>query len=58
MYEQGSLDAFDGRMEPFEHNVHAIRPHNGQIETARNFRELTGKKARIKERRFSAPKAE
>ena len=35
-----SLDAFDGRMEPFEHNVHAIRPHNGQIETARNFREL------------------
>ena len=52
------MDAFDGRMEPFEHNVHAIRPHNGQIETARNFRELTGKKARIKERRFSAPKAE
>ena len=35
-----SLDAFDGRMEPFEHNVHAIRPHNGQIETARNFREI------------------
>lgn len=35
-----SLDAFDGRMEPFEHNVHAIRPHNGQIETAKVFREL------------------
>ncbi len=35
-----SLDAFDGRMEPFEHNVHAIRPHNGQIETARNFRTI------------------
>ena len=35
-----SLDAFDGRMEPFEHNVHAIRPHNGQIETAKNFREI------------------
>lgn len=35
-----SLDAFDGRMEPFEHNVHAIRPHNGQIETARNIREI------------------
>lgn len=35
-----SLDAFDGRMEPFEHNVHAIRPHNGQIETARVFREI------------------
>ena len=35
-----SLDAFDGRLEPFEHNVHAIRPHNGQIETARNIRTL------------------
>lgn len=35
-----SLDAFDGRLEPFEHNVHAIRPHNGQITTARNIREL------------------
>ena len=35
-----SLDAFDGRLEPFEHNVHAIRPHNGQIETARNIREI------------------
>ena len=35
-----SIDAFDGRLEPFEHNVHAIRPHNGQIETARNIREI------------------
>lgn len=35
-----SLDAFDGRMDPFENNVHAIRPHNGQIETARNIREI------------------
>lgn len=35
-----SLDAYDGRMEPFEHNVHAIRPHNGQIETARNIRDI------------------
>lgn len=35
-----SLDAYDGRLEPFEHNVHAIRPHNGQIETACNIREL------------------
>ena len=35
-----SLDAFDGRLDPFEHNVHAIRPHNGQIETAKNIREI------------------
>lgn len=35
-----SLDAFDGRMEPFEHIVHAIRPHKGQISTAENFRKM------------------
>ena len=35
-----SLDAFDGRIEPFTHAVHAVRPHLGQIETARRFREL------------------
>ena len=35
-----SLDAFDGRMEPFEHIVHAIRPHKGQITTAETFRTL------------------
>lgn len=35
-----SLEAFDGRLEPFEHIVHAIRPHNGQIQTAARFREL------------------
>ncbi len=35
-----SLEAFDGRVEPFTHAVHAIRPHKGQIETARRMREL------------------
>lgn len=35
-----SLDAFDGRIEPFTHAVHAVRPHLGQIDTARRFREL------------------
>ena len=35
-----SLDAFDGRIEPFLPAVHAVRPHLGQIETARNMREL------------------
>ncbi len=35
-----SLDAFDGRIEPFTHAVHAVRPHQGQIETAARFREL------------------
>ena len=35
-----SLDAFDGRIEPFTHAVHAVRPHQGQIETAARFRQL------------------
>ena len=35
-----SLDAFDGRIEPFADNVHLIRAHKGQLETARAFRRL------------------
>ena len=33
-----SLDAYDGRIEPFFHQLHEVRPHPGQIETARNIR--------------------
>lgn len=32
-----SIDAFDGRLEPFLSEVHAVRPHWGQIETANNI---------------------
>lgn len=35
-----SLDAFDGRIEPFFPQVHAVRPHKGQIRTAARFMEL------------------
>ncbi|MBR5830430.1 MAG: aromatic amino acid lyase, partial [Tidjanibacter sp.] len=35
-----SLEAFDGRIDPFADNVHQVRPHNGQITTARRMREL------------------
>lgn len=35
-----SLDAYDGRIEPFYAQLHTIRPHRGQIETARNIRSL------------------
>ena len=35
-----SLDGFDGRIEPFSDQVHQIRPHQGQIKTAGNFRKL------------------
>ena len=32
-----SLDAYDGRIEPFHHAVHAVRPHKGQMDTAENI---------------------
>lgn len=35
-----SLDAFDGLIEPFLELLHVIRPHRGQMETARNIRSL------------------
>ena len=33
-----SLDAYDGRQEPFDPLVHLVRPHNGQIKTAERIR--------------------
>ena len=35
-----SLDAFDGRIEPFNLNVHMVRPHAGQIITASHMLQL------------------
>ncbi|MBR5103320.1 MAG: histidine ammonia-lyase [Bacteroidales bacterium] len=35
-----SLEAYDGRIEPFYSHVHEVRAHKGQIETAARFREL------------------
>jgi histidine ammonia-lyase len=35
-----SLDAFDGRIEPFNASVHAVRPHPGQAVVAGHVREL------------------
>lgn len=35
-----SLEAFDGRQEPFDNSVHVVRAHAGQLETARVMREL------------------
>jgi histidine ammonia-lyase len=35
-----SLDVFDGRIEPFMNHLHTIRPHPGQIEVSKQFREL------------------
>lgn len=35
-----SLDAYDGRIDPFLPQIQEARPHPGQIETARNIRAL------------------
>lgn len=35
-----SLEAYDGRPDPFFSNLHVIRPHQGQIETAERFRNI------------------
>ncbi len=33
-----SLEAFDGRIEPFNELVHLVRPHSGQLKTATRIR--------------------
>lgn len=35
-----SLDSFDGRIEPFDSDLHLLRSHAGQISTASNIRKL------------------
>lgn len=35
-----SLEAFDGRIEPFNELVHLVRPHKGQLQTAERIREF------------------
>ncbi len=32
-----SLDAFDGRVDAFDELIHIVRPHAGQLETAKNM---------------------
>lgn len=36
-----SLDAFDGRIEPFFESLHMVRPHKGQLQTAEAVRNYT-----------------
>lgn len=35
-----SLEAFDGRIDPFHPNIHTVRPHQGQQDVAAHIREL------------------
>ncbi len=51
-----SIDAFDGRIEPFSEAVHQLRPHRGQLLTSQQIREtlagseiITHKKAHVQD---------
>lgn len=35
-----SLEAYAGRIDPFNHLIHKVRPHQGQLQTAERFRDL------------------
>jgi histidine ammonia-lyase len=44
-----SLEGFDGRIDPFHPALHAIRPHQGQQQTAQNINELLADSSLIKQ---------
>jgi histidine ammonia-lyase len=46
-----SFDAFDGNAECFYENLHAIRPHAGQVFVARRLREILNGSAIIKNKK-------
>ena len=46
-----SLDAFDGRIEPFKLHLHAIRSHKGQMQTAKNMLKLLDDSELIKRKK-------
>ncbi|MGB0403254.1 MAG: histidine ammonia-lyase [Salibacteraceae bacterium] len=46
-----SLEAFDGRVEPFDEDLHTIRNHTGQLKTAKNIRQyLVGSEIAVQEK--------
>lgn len=46
-----SIDAFDGRIEPFNELIHLVRPHNGQLKTAERIRTfLNGSEVIVQEK--------
>lgn len=46
-----SLEAYDGRPEPFHASVHRVRPHEGQLTTAQKVRELLKSSQLIKRKK-------
>ncbi|MES2590451.1 MAG: histidine ammonia-lyase [Bacteroidota bacterium] len=47
-----SLEAFDGRIDPFKPHIHTIRPHKGQLQTAENIRKLVEGSELIKRKKI------
>ncbi|MFO8235295.1 MAG: histidine ammonia-lyase [Bacteroidales bacterium] len=47
-----SLDAFDGRIEPFNDSVNLLRKQKGQVKTARRFRSLLSDSELIKQQKI------
>ena len=48
-----SLEAFDGRIEPFNELVQLIRPHSGQLKTAKSISEFLEGSDLIKEKKVN-----
>ncbi len=46
-----SLEAFDGRIEPFNELIHWVRPHDGQLKTAKRVREFLEDSALIRQKK-------
>lgn len=46
-----SLEAYDGNSSPFDELIHAIRPHNGQIKTAKRIKEFLEKSELIAQKK-------
>jgi len=44
-----SLEAFDGRISPFNELIHLIRPHKGQLKTAKRISEFLGESELIEQ---------
>jgi histidine ammonia-lyase len=42
-----TLDAFAGRMRAFDEHVHALRPHPGQVQTAKHLHQLLGESSLV-----------
>jgi len=47
-----SLEALQGSIKPFDERVHRVRPHSGQLQVARNIRDLLADSQILESHRF------